>query len=426
MLNRADSVSTSVTSLESSASAEKTITWLPWAISSAIILLLGGGIWWLINQPSDGERTASSSENENCIEDITNVPSGDFKYTIEPPTRQKYIFNINETYKNACEIDFKTKNFKNFTEIISQKQDIHLHFEKEEFNNREELISNIKPHNINFALFPNPLVPNPNKNKDEFMSQEIAYDGLLVYVTFQDCEDCEQLGKYLEEKITLEQLQEIYTGKVDSWKQINPSIPSNIGFQAFVPKDDFALELFGKLVFEKEEDIKKFEKAIEDPEKILQLETSNDILEKLRDLWYQKKKIGGIGFGFQNEVFKQCNVYPLFVVKNTSAPSFPMLIKKDDQQGVNLFRGEDLACIDKSEYQLNETVFRNLQYPLAFSWNLLYRNTNEYQNLELGETITEIFQTQEFQCHLYHKKLIPLKLSEKDCVKDEERNQQWQ
>ncbi len=142
------------------------------------------------------------------------------------------------------------------------------------------------------------------------------------------------------------------------------------------------------------------------------------MIRDIRDAWKQGDisngtTTAGIGFTFQSIAYKQCNVYPLAVVRNTEE-FFPMLIKKADNTGVNLF--QDLNCKDNKElYQLNEAVFRNRRYPLAFSLNLLYLNNNKKKHLELGDKINEILKTKEFQCHLSHKKLIPLELSEKDC-----------
>lgn len=242
---------------------------------------------------------------------------------------------------------------------------------------------------------------------------------MLVYVPFAGCQNCEELASYLEQKITLNQLRDIYTGKVAYWHEINPEVPDRLKIRAFVPQDAFAQKMFEQLVFEDSaEDIADFRNAIASAQ-IIQLE-SNAIIRRIREQWIETKndavKIGGIGFDVQSIVYKQCNVYPLAVVHNDS-DRFDMLVKKD-KTGVNLFQdGED--CKEKVKYQLNEAIFQteNSKYPLAFAVNLLYPNNNENQNLELGQKITEIVKTKEFQCHLSHKKLIPLELSEEDCGK---------
>lgn len=129
------------------------------------------------------------------------------------------------------------------------------------------------------------------------------------------------------------------------------------------------------------------------------------MMREIRKLWQRKHNIeGGIGFDLQSIIYKQCNVYPLSVVENKSE-FFPILIKPD-QTGVDLFK--NLSCKDKQDYQLNQTVFRDRQYPLAFSVNLLYLNDDRYQNLDFGQKIAKILQTREFQCHLSHKKFISL------------------
>ncbi|MDJ0632286.1 MAG: substrate-binding domain-containing protein [Xenococcaceae cyanobacterium MO_188.B29] len=425
-LNLADSESIPVTLLDTSTSAEKTFSWLPWAIFSAIILLLGWGIWRLIDNQPNGKSSKKVS-GYSCIKDIRNVPSGNFTYGIvssEKPKdiaakKLKDIFNINDTYKNAyknfCSIDSDSSTF---TQILNQIHQIDL----KPFlaNNQQNLIHNIAPRKIDFALLH--LAPNKYQTKkimrnarEEVINNVIAYDGLLVYVPFVDCKNCQQLGKYLEQKITLKQLRKIYTAKVDYWNEINPNIPSNIKIQAFVPDDNSALKLFEQLLFEDQRDIVAFQEAIASGK--IKRQESYSILQEIRKLWQQGSiadgtKQGGIGFDFQEIAYKQCNVYPLAVVRD-SQEFFPMLIQKANQQGVELFK--DLSCQDKQNYKLNETVLRDRRYPLAFSLNLLYLNDDRYQNLEFGGKITEIFKTEEFQCHLSHKKLIPLELSEQDC-----------
>ena len=385
--------------------AEKTSNWLFWAIFSAIILLLGGGIWWWKRNLNSEQPVAFSGEC--CIENIRNVPPGNLTYGIVASSKLQSIFKINDTYKNAYRL---ASDVNNFTKVIDEKQNIKL--DQKILNNRQELIEAISPQQIDFALVN--LTDRGEKDqfdrsdKEQLFNKTIAYDGLLVFVPFVDCSgECQQLGEYLAQKITLRQLQDIYTAQVSNWHEINPSIPNDLPIQAFAPRDESTLKLFEQLLFAKE-DVKAFREAIAEG-KIKQRE-SYPMLQEIRNLW-QQDKIGGIGFDLQNLIYKQCNVYPLTVVKDNS-DFFPMLIKQD-QTGVNLF--ENLSCKDKSNYQLNQTVFRDRQYPLTFSLNLLYLNDNRYQNLELGQKITEIFQTEEFQCHLSHKKFISLELSEKDC-----------
>ncbi len=420
MLNRADTEFTSLNSSETSALTEKTFNWLPWAIFSAIILLLGGGIWWFISKSNN--KPLDPVAGYFCIKYIRNVPDGSFTYGIVSSEKPKElaakklqdIFNISDTYQNPCSTDPASDSF---TEIISQTHQLEL---KPVFaNERQNLIANIAPRQIDFALMH--LAPNKYQTKfmrnaqEEVINNIIAYDGLLVYVPFVDCKNCQQLGKYLEQKITLKQLQKIYTAKVNYWNEINPNIPTNIQIAAFVPDDDSALKLFEQLLFDEQEEIAAFQEAIASGK--IKRQESYSILQEIRKLWQQGSRAddtiqGGIGFDFQEIVYKQCNVYPLAVLREGQEFS-PLLIQKANQQGVELFK--DLSCQDKQDYKLNETVLRDRRYPLAFSLNLLYLNDDRLQNLELGAKITEIFKTQEFQCHLSHKKLIPLKLSEKDC-----------
>ena len=415
---------------EPSTTAKTTSNWLSWAIFSAIILLLGGGIWWWKRNLNSEQPVVFSGERN--IADVKDVPPGKLTYGIVASSKLQSIFETSDIYRNAFDSDVS-----NFTRLIQDEKNLQL--KQEIFSDRQKLIRAISPQQIDFALV-NLTVGNEqdkidreggllvlkdttldessesqgiNQNdsdREQLNNQTIAYDGLLVFVPFVDCGGCQQLGKYLSQKITLEQLRKIYTAEVSNWRAIDPDIPEDIPIRAFAPKDNYTRELFEQLLFgQRKEDIKAFRRAIASG-KIQQRENSS-MLRDIRNLW-QQEKIGGIGFDLQSLVYKQCNVYPLSVVKNES-DFFPMLIQQD-RTGVNLF--EKLSCKDsKQDYQLNETVFRDRQYPLAFSLNLLYLNDDRNKNLEYGQKITDVFQTEEFQCHLSDKNFIPLELSEKDC-----------
>ena len=385
--------------------AKPTFNWLFWAAFSAIILLLGGGIWWWRRSLSSEQSIAFSGEKK--IQDVRNVPSGKFTYGLTASSNLESIFEIEDTYKYANDLPSKVNNF---TDVIRDKHNVEL--QQKIFRDRHKLIKQISPRQINFALVNSTDRQDKiNRGDDEqLINQTIAHDGILVYVPFKDCSDrCPQLGKYLEQKITIEQLRQIYTTEVSYWHQIDPSIPENIPIRAFAPKNSFVIELFEQLLFTESEDIEAFRAAIASGE--IEQKASYPMLQELRNLWEQKEKIGGIGFDLQSIIYKQCNVYPLSVVENNS-DFYPMFIKRD-KTGVDLFK--DLSCKDKQNYQLNQGVFRDRQYPLAFSLNLLYLNDDRDQNLDLGQAIAEILQTEEFQCHLSYKKLIPLELSEKKC-----------
>ncbi|MDJ0648213.1 MAG: substrate-binding domain-containing protein [Xenococcaceae cyanobacterium MO_188.B19] len=407
----------------------KNRNWLLWVIFSAAILLLGGMLWKLLNPTT---KDPEPLKIVCCIEKIKKVslPSNNLQYGTVASEKLDSIFDIDfDSDNNSTYLEFARRdnniqiaplNARSFIEILREKQELNL--TQISFNNPQQLINSLEPGELSFGL--SHFNSNNYQNKftrikdnQQVINNIIAYDGLLVYVALNPCPDCEELAEYLEQKITLNQVKDIYTGKVKYWHEINPNIPNNIKIQAFVPKDDYAREIFKQLVFQNQEvDLDQFTEAIASGK--IKKQESNRMIRDIRDAWKQGDisngtTTAGIGFTFQSIAYKQCNVYPLAVVRN-SEEFFPMLIKKADNTGVNLF--QDLNCKDNKElYQLNEAVFRNRRYPLAFSLNLLYLNNNKKKHLELGDKINEILKTKEFQCHLSHKKLIPLELSEKDC-----------
>ena len=400
--------------LETPETEETTANWLILSLIALGLLLFGGIIWWRLSKKTE-PTAAKSFTGTECIKDIRSDFSGNLNYGIVEQPSLKNIFITSQTYSNSCQNEINSNNFQ---DIISQLHQIDL--QQKVFGDRDTLINSLDSRNNHLALIdlnPNQYGKKIISQNSEIINETIAYNGLLVYVPFDGCQgNCGELGNYLEQKITIQQLKDIYLGKISYWSEINPNIPQNLKITAFAPQNSFALEQFEQLLLNNNpEDIAAFREAIASG-KIQQQETYS-MLDTMRVLWEQEAapdgtKQGAIGFHLKDKVYKQCNVYPLAVVKPNSV-TFPMLVTKDGA-GVDLFKS--LSCkYNKQDYQLNEAVFRDRSYPLAFSLNLLYLNSNENDNAKMGATITDILKTQEFQCHLSHKKFIPLELSEKDC-----------
>lgn len=210
MSERAELETVPQTASEPLSTVEKTPNWLFWAIFSAVALLLGGGIWWWKQNPNPKLSVTFSGESK--IEDIKNVhvPSGNLTYGVVASSHLESIFEIDDTYKNAYP---QAADADSFINVIKEKQGIQLY--RRTFDDRQTLINKISPRQIDFALVNSTDRGEQDKidrnDGEQLINQMIAYDGLLVYVPFVDCSgQCDQLGKYLAQKITIEQLRDIY------------------------------------------------------------------------------------------------------------------------------------------------------------------------------------------------------------------------
>jgi hypothetical protein len=203
--------------------------------------LLAVGIWWWRRNLKTESPVAFSGIK--AIEDVKNVPAGKLNYGLVTAEKIESLFKISDTYRNAYNL---SADVDDFAKIIEQKQKIVLN--PQLYDRQQELLKSLSPLETNFALmnFSDRYEPGKFTRDDgeEIITNPITYNGLLVYVAFVDCSgQCEQLGEDLTQKITLQQLRDIYTAKIDNWQQINPNIPQKIPLQAFAPQDEFALKL---------------------------------------------------------------------------------------------------------------------------------------------------------------------------------------
>jgi ABC-type phosphate transport system substrate-binding protein len=232
---------------------------------------------------------------------------------------------------------------------------------------------------------------------DELVSKTIAYDGLLVFVPFTSAERLGGLAAPLGGKIKLDQLRRLYIGEIANWQELNgPNLPVRL----FVPTESTAIKIFEQVVLGDEQAIQKF-RSLRQEGKIEQLETIRALRTIYQDFEY--KRSGGIGFGIVSQVFQQCTVYPLALVKGREQP-VQALVRNDGKP----IDPKTNLC-NKGSYRLNETMFQNQQYSLAFSLNVLYPNDNrEGKKYQIGRKFAEILTTEQGQCLLGETNLIPL------------------
>ena len=366
--------------------------WFWWLM--AILALLGlvaAALWWWgLREKAIAVR---SEHMLCCIKDVSGIPSGRFTYTAERNGIWTYVLQ----QENLIE---KNKTLE--AELERRRPQLKLTYLPEPTG--EEAIAKVRQEKVDFAI--TSLVDDLTYDVE---AQEFAYDGLVVFVAFSYERRDKTLPKFLNGQITLEQLRQLYTGKITNWQDLGgPDLPVRL----YMPTETEMVQIFEQRVLKSEEAIAQFRElwqaqaasdnsTIAQPaDKIIQLATLPTLRTVLRD--FEDDKIGGIGFGPLSKVFGQCSVYPLAIVDTNQSPIQPL---SEDIAAQPIDPSTDL-CNKKGSYRPNIEVFQTRRYPLAYPLAVIYPRDNSRP--PIGRKFAEILKTQESQHLLSKTGLVPL------------------
>jgi ABC-type phosphate transport system substrate-binding protein len=339
----------------------------------SLILLLGAAIWYLL-----ARATPTKSADPRLIPsfaDVNGVPVGEFSYTGEK----------NGTWTNVLRA---TKESDRTLEALltKPKPDLASTFGYQPTASTN-LASGSKPiatviaRQHQFAITSLPTVMT-----DELDRVPVAYDGLLVFVAASKKAD--SLPTRLNGQITLEQLRQIYTGKLTNWQQLGGA---SLPIKPLAPTEIEALQLFKTLVLkDNPEDIALFTNNIKptDTTKTQQL-----ILKE-----FDEDRTGIISFSILSKTWDQCSSYPLAIVNGDKLPIQVML-----QSGKSIDPAANLC--DKSNY-LDVASFQSGRYPLGYPVFVVYPKDNTLP--PAGAKFAELLKTRQGQCLLGKVGLVPL------------------
>ena len=231
---------------------------------------------------------------------------------------------------------------------------------------------------------------------DDMNKEAIAYDGLLVFVTFSKNKN--SLPQALQGKISIEQLRQIYTGAVTNWQQIDPNLP-NLPIEAYVPQETEAVEQFKRLVLNNNQDIALFEEKIAK----FKTEETGTTQIKMREAINKGEEIGIIGFGILSKTWNQCAGYPLAIVDKDNTP-IQSLFRQRQQRPI---QPSDNLC-DKANYFDIETFHsdKTASYPLGYPLYIVYPKDNSRE--PAGSVFADMLLTRQGQCLLNKVGLVPL------------------
>ncbi len=379
--------STNRAAIDPETDRHKLTKWI--AAGSLGLLLLAFGIWYLFFR-GDEEREAKEFGDWyrllGSFSDVGGIPLGKNNYTGEKNGSWSTILKEKPESDRPLE-DLLSRPKLDIESTFSYAPIASLNLN---LNGSQPLKSVIAGKN-NFAI--TSFTADIN---DELNKKEIAYDGLLVYVAFS--RQSSNLPKALKGQITLEQLRQIYTGKLTNWQQLGGL---NLPIKAYAPTEIEAIQQFKKIVLKDDpQDLALFAEHTT----VMATESTQSII--LKD--FDEGRIGAIGFGILSRTWRQCSGYPLAIVDGQKLPVQALFSgerKPIDPQSVNL-------CDEKKDNYFNVASFKPTtnNYPLSYPVFVVYPkdNTRSPDRAPVGAKFAELLHTRQGQCLLSKVGLVPL------------------
>ncbi len=356
---------------------------VPMVLLSALGIGLVGLIsWFLVAKPQASNATDSATQ-QCCIKDVAAIPSGKFTYTSTNNGIWSYVLQEPNLIAKGQTLEKR---------LLAAQPQLQLSYKP--VDSIQEAIAKVQSGESDFAIVPL-IQPLPS----DLMAQAIAYDALAVFVAFSYSQRDQGLPENLQGKLTLEQLRQLYAGKVFNWRELGAS---ELSVNLYVPQDKEATEIFTNLVFNRNNTNSK---QADEPEKLADTSilTSLPDFEMMRTVIrdFESKQAGGIGFSSLSKIIGQCSVYPLALQRKGESP----------QQAVQLKNGKDIdastnLCDKKGRYFANIESLKTGRYPLAYPIAVIYPRDNNRS--PIGEKFAAILKTREGQKMLSKTGLTPL------------------
>jgi PBP superfamily domain len=330
-----------------------------------------------------------------CMKEVGGMPIGEYTYTaVGDGTWDKFL---NQTGLAGVPKGQRLKEY-----LATTQPQLKLNYQS--VDSVKEAIAKVRSGKAAFAI-----VPMIKELPDDLMYQEFARDALAVFVNFSYSEREKGLPTALQGQLTLEQLQDIYSGKTKDWQELSRS---NLPLQRYAPLDGESIALFEQKVLGDQRTIATFRELLDAPKvnfdqnfirsknskKIEQLPTLEMLRTSIQD--FEAAEIGGIGFAPFSQVLGQCSVYPLALGKE-GRKSIQALTLTD---GKAIDPALDL-CDRKGSYGILPELVKSGQYPLSYGIAIVY--TRDNSRSPVGEKFAEMLKSTEGQKLLSQFGLMP-------------------
>ena len=344
------------------------------------LLLLGGGIWyWLWGKKTDSSNQYIQwSRLVRNFSEVPNVPSGQFTYTGEKDSTWSYI--LTQPVDNNHLGDLLTRPKSDATATFNYESVL-----SSNIDNPIKSIEEVQTSKKDFAI--TSLVDNIT---DKLAKKPVAYDGLLVFVAFNKRDS--NLASALGGEISLEQLRQIYTGKITNWQQISPKLP-NLTLIPLAPTEPEAISKFQEIVLKNAPQDEALFKA-----KVTKLDTTKT-QNQIRSETLKGRTPGIISFGIISKTWTQCTGYPLAIADGKKSAIQPLFQRRDRR---SITPSDDLCQHD--DYYVDVTTFQS--YPLGYPIFVVY--PKDSSRLPGGSTFAQMLTTRQGQCLLRKVGLVAL------------------
>ena len=354
-----------------------------WLLLLPILLLVGGGLFWLVWSrfaPLDEAEEAAFNHLLPSFTDVNTIEAGNYDYTAAKDSTWTTVLGK------------RPVSDRQLNEIFARpRPDIAAYFKyRLQLNPITAVDHNSKQANFVITSLVNEL---PNSFKNE----QIAYDGLLVFVPAYKARN---LPAVLQGQISLNDLQKIFTGQVDNWQDLNPRLP-NLPIKPYRPREPEALRLFEQIVLNNDPQlIAKFNQVA----KRSTFDTLRAI--NLDEQQGQQSEAGTISFGTLVQTWDQCKVYPLALVNGQAQPVQALLRETTDGRLVPITPNDSL-CLEKNPLP-NVQAYIDGSYPLRFPLVIAYPNDNRLPGFKSGPMFADLLKTRDGQYLLQQTGLVPL------------------
>ncbi|MBW4448460.1 MAG: substrate-binding domain-containing protein [Spirirestis rafaelensis WJT71-NPBG6] len=351
------------------------------------LLLLGGGIWYFFKP---GSALRASNCGQWCkllsgFSEVSTVPAGEFTYTGENNGTWSTVLKQKPESGTLEETLTKPKQDVTFNYQSVPSSDVKaVSVPVEKVRSCKEEYKEKQSCQAYFAM--------TSLNVDqELESKSVAYDGLLVFVG--SSKDDSAPVKILKGKISLEQLRQIYTGKITNWREFGGS---DLPIQPYAPTEPEAVRFFQQQVLKDDpQQIALYKEVTKQFTEITE-NTQKQIRAK-----FEKGEAGIISFGILSKTWNQCNGYPLALVDDNNRETQPLL--QFNKQPIN----PEVNLCDR-RYYFDVESFRTGRYPLGYPLNVVYPKDNSLP--KVGSKFAEMLTTREGQCLLKKVGLVPLQI----------------
>ena len=357
-----------------------------WLLSLLALPLLGGLLWLLLPRFTSNSNAQITSFKQllPSFADVNGIQPGQYPYTGEAlgtwtTVLDKKPVSDRQIREFLTQPKLDTAAIFNYRTYVPQRSPLN-----------EVLKANAK---ANFAI-----ASLSTQLPEGLIKETIAYDGLLVYVPAYKSQN---LPSALQGKISLAQLQQIFTGRLTNWKQLGANFP-DLPLKPYRPMEPEALRLFRQKVLD------------DDPNLIAQFNKikQRSTFDTLRSIatgekQMQKPEAGSISFGLLTQTWDQCKIYPLAIAPQSVDPVQPLL--KETINGVmQPISPSDNLCLEKPNIKPNISAFHTATYPLSTPLIVAYPRDNNLPGNVSGPLFANFLQTQDGQYLLQQAGLVPL------------------